>query len=80
MVTVHRAHGFRFVMFSNDHHPPHVHVFGHGGEAKIVLEADGVTLVSFAGISRGDIRRLLHEAKREREQLIAMWRKIHARQ
>ena len=43
MVTVHRAHGFRFVIFPNDHNPPHVHVFGQGGEAKIVLEGpDGI--------------------------------------
>jgi uncharacterized protein DUF4160 len=38
MVTAHRAFGFRFVIFANDHGPPHVHVFGQGGEAKIVLE------------------------------------------
>jgi uncharacterized protein DUF2442/uncharacterized protein DUF4160 len=31
MVTVHRAYGFRFVIFANDHSPPHVHVFGQGG-------------------------------------------------
>jgi hypothetical protein len=41
-VTVHRAHGFRFVIFTNDHAPPHVHVFGQGGEAKIVLEGRGL--------------------------------------
>jgi hypothetical protein len=35
MVTVHRAHGFQFAIFVNDHSPPHVHVFGKGGEAKI---------------------------------------------
>jgi hypothetical protein len=45
MVTVHRAHGFRFVIFVNDHSPPHVRVFGQGGEAKIVLEGpDGIKL------------------------------------
>jgi hypothetical protein len=41
MVTVHRAYGFRFVIFPNDHSPPHVHVFGQGGEATIVLEGPG---------------------------------------
>ena len=80
MVTVHRAHGFRFVIFPNDHGPPHVHVFGQGGEAKIVLSGPtGVTLDWVVGIGRGDLRRVLEEARSERERLIAMWRKIHER-
>jgi hypothetical protein len=80
MVTVHRAHGFRFMIFSNDHGPAHVHVFGQGGEAKVVLEgAGGIRLAEAAGISRGDLRRILQEAQRERARLMAMWRHIHER-
>jgi hypothetical protein len=52
MVTVHRAYGFRFVIFSNDHSPAHVHVFGQGGEAKIVLAGPGgIRLDWVTGIS-----------------------------
>jgi hypothetical protein len=80
MVTVHRAHGFRFVIFVNDHSPPHVHVFGQGGEAKIVLEGlEGIKLDWVVGISRADLRRVLLEVERERDRLIATWRRIHAR-
>jgi hypothetical protein len=80
MVTVHRAYGFRFVIFLNDHSPPHVHVFGHGGEAKILLEGPGgVRLDGAAGFHRGDLRRIVLEARRERARLIAMWRRIHER-
>jgi len=80
MGTVHRAHGFRFVMFSNDHSPAHVHVFGQGGEAKIVLEGPGGVRIDWvAGITRGDQRRVLREAERERVRLMAMWRTIHER-
>ncbi len=80
MVTVHRAYGFRFVIFSNDHSPAHVHVFGQGGEAKIVLEGPGgIRLDWVAGISRGDVSRLMQEIQRERKQLIAIWRTIHER-
>lgn len=78
MVTVHRAYGFRFVIFSNDHSPPHVHLFGQGGEARIILEGrSGITLDWVAGISRGDLRKLMQEVLRERERLVAMWRAIH---
>lgn len=80
MVTVHRAYGFRFVIFSNDHSPAHVHVFGQGGEARIVLEGPGgITLDWVAGISRGNVRKLMQEVQREQEWLIAMWRTIHER-
>ena len=62
MITVHRAYGFRFVIFANDHSPPHVHVFGQGGEAKIVLEGrDGIGLDWVVGISRSDLRRVMQE-------------------
>lgn len=50
MVTIHRAHGLRFVMFLNDHAPAHVPVFGNG-EAKINLggEADSLELFGRIG-------------------------------
>jgi hypothetical protein len=78
LITVHRAHGFRFVIFPNDHSPPHVHVFGHGGEAKIMLEGpQGIEFDWVVGIGRADLRRALQEVERERDRLIATWRRIH---
>lgn len=58
MITVHRAHGLRFVIFVDDHEPAHVHVFGDG-EAKINLAgAAGEPELIFAiGMTRADIRR-----------------------
>lgn len=46
MVTIYRAHGMRVVMFTDDHEPAHVHVFGDG-EAKINLigAGDSVELI-----------------------------------
>lgn len=75
MVTVHRAGGVRFVVFPNDHSPPHVHAFPPGGEAKI--ELDPVALVWSAGISRPDMRQIMDEVKRMRGALLAEWRRIH---
>ncbi len=47
MVTVHQAFGFRFVVFVNELDPPHVHVFGQGGEAKIDLLANGAAVLAW---------------------------------
>jgi hypothetical protein len=70
----------RFVIFTNDHSPPHVHVFGQGGEAKINLAGPaGVALDWVIGIGEGDLRRAMGEARRERMRLLAMWRTIHER-
>jgi hypothetical protein len=79
MVTVHRAFGYRLVMFINDHTPPHVHVFGQGGEAKIELGGRrAVTVIWANGISRGDLRRLVAEVRERHSMLLDMWRTIHA--
>jgi len=78
MVTVHRAFGFRFVIFTNDHAPPHVHVFGQGGEAKIALTSGRIATVTWVnGISRADLRRLVAEARRQHALLLEAWRAIH---
>ena len=57
MVVVHRARGFRFVIYTLDHEPAHVHVTG-AGQAKIgLLGPDGAPeLVYSIGISRPDLR------------------------
>lgn len=71
MVVVHRAWGFRLVIYTLDHEPAHVHVTGPG-QAKIKLLAPGGApeLVFSAGISRSDMRR-------HRARLLAEWERIH---
>jgi len=78
MVTVHRAHGLRVVIFVNDHEPAHVHVFGDG-EAKInLLGAEGVPeLVSAVGMTRADLRRALRIVMEEQVVLLDRWSEIH---
>lgn len=60
MVTVLRTGSFRVVIFSNDHEPAHVHVFGDG-EAKINLsDPDGrPELIWAVGMKHADIRKCM---------------------
>lgn len=62
MVVIHRAHGFRFVIYTSDHEPAHIHVTGPG-QAKINLSGPGgrPELVAVVGIKRSDMRRLMAE-------------------
>lgn len=78
MVTVHRAHGLRVVIFVNDHEPAHVHVFGDG-EAKInLLGAEGVPeLISAAGMTRAYLLRAMRIVKEQQAVLLERWSEIH---
>ena len=78
MVVVHRAYGFRFVIYTLDHEPAHVHVTGPG-QAKInLLGAVGAPeLVSNIGIKRSDMRRLFAEVVERREEFLKAWERIH---
>ena len=78
MVTIHCAHGLRFVIFTDDHEPAHVHVFGDG-EAKIdLLGAEGhPELIWSDGMKRSDVRRAMATVEEQRKQFLVLWSKIH---
>lgn len=78
MVVVHRAYGFRFVIYTADHEPAHVHLTG-AGQAKInLLGPNGdPELVYSIGIKRSDLRRLIDEVKQHRSYFLIEWERIH---
>jgi hypothetical protein len=78
MVVIHRAHGFRFVIYTLDHEPAHVHITG-AGQAKINLLGPGGApqLVSVVGIKRSDMRRLMAEVVENRDAFLQDWERIH---
>ena len=80
MVVVHRAHGFRFVIYTLDHEPAHVHITG-AGQAKINLLGPGgaPSLVYSVGVKRPDMRRLMAEVLERQDDFLAEWRRIHGR-
>ena len=77
-MVVHRAHGFRFVIYTLDHEPAHVHITG-AGQAKINLLGPGGApeLVWSIGIKRSDMRRLFAEAVERRDDFLKEWERIH---
>ena len=78
MVVVHRAYGYRFVIYTLDHEPAHIHLTGPG-QAKInLLGPDGSPeLVSSVGIKRSDMRRLFAEVVERRDEFLRAWERIH---
>ncbi|MCR2832881.1 DUF4160 domain-containing protein [Parerythrobacter lacustris] len=78
MVTVHREAGFRFIIFTDDHEPAHVHVFGDG-QAKINLAGQGgePELVSAAGVKAGDLRKAMRIVAEQQAYLLEQWKAHH---
>lgn len=78
MVVIHRAYGFRFVIYTADHDPAHIHITG-AGQAKVNLTGpDGrPELVSSVGIKQSDMRRLMSEVEARRDEFLKEWERIH---
>jgi hypothetical protein len=78
MVVVHRARGFRFVIYTLDHEPAHIHITG-AGQAKInLLGPDGTPEIVFSlGIKRSDMRHLVAEVAKRRDEFLQQWERIH---
>ena len=77
MVVVHRSQGLRFVIYQDDHPPPHVHVIGDG-EAKFALTADGSPrLIWQRGFARNDVKRALDVVEERLEEFRRAWEAIH---
>jgi len=78
MVVIHRAYGFRFVIYTTDHDPAHIHITG-AGQAKVNLTGpDGKPeLVSTVGIKQSDMRRLMAEIEKRRDEFLKEWERIH---
>jgi hypothetical protein len=80
MVVVHRAHGFRFVIYTSDHEPAHIHVTGPGHAKVNLLGADGRPETLFSvGIKRGEMKRLLSEIAKHQTDFLEAWERIHGK-
>ncbi len=75
MPVVFRERGLNFVVYVDDHPPPHVHVIGDG-VAKIDLEP-AVALVHCRGLSKADVRRALDVVESHRPAMLEAWKRIH---
>jgi hypothetical protein len=78
MVTIHRAHGLRVIIFADDHEPAHVHVFGDG-QAKInLVGVDGAPVLLWVeGMKANDVRRAMQLVRDNQQAFLDRWREIH---
>ena len=77
-VTIYRAHGLRVNIFTDDHEPAHVHVYGDG-QAKIdQVGPGGVPAVVKAEGMKANVQiRALQMVRDQQEQFLAEGREFH---
>jgi histidinol phosphatase-like PHP family hydrolase len=74
MVTVLREAGFRFVIYTDDHEPAHVDVYGDG-EARInVID---LTVLSNRRMTKRDLQVALNIVQANRGLFLKEWQRIH---
>ncbi|WP_131112258.1 DUF4160 domain-containing protein [Sulfuricystis thermophila] len=79
MGTLLRLAGWRVMIYTLDHPPPHVHVVGPGGRAKIALNcAGGMPLpISAFGIRPDVLKELTRTIAANQTMLCEAWRRTH---
>lgn len=75
MPTVLRHEGFRFMIFLNDHEPPHVHVHKAGNECRVGL--DPVVVLHNYGFNRRDLSYIIKITNDSHAQLLKAWHELH---
>ncbi|SCX35227.1 DUF4160 domain-containing protein [Agrobacterium rosae] len=74
MVTVIREAGLRFVIYTDDHEPAHVHAYGDG-EARIDIIQ--MTVMSSRGMKKPDLAAALAIVQANRALFLKKWEEIH---
>ncbi|KRA55716.1 DUF4160 domain-containing protein [Devosia sp. Root635] len=74
MITLLRAAGMRFVIYTDDHEPAHLHVYGDG-EARINIAQ--LAVISNRGMSKRDLTRALNIVLEYQEMFLNKWHDIH---
>lgn len=85
-VVSRRFGGVRFVIYSNDHPPRHVHGFFAETEAIVDLRANGDVALAKrhdairpANAKRSEVKKVLRAAAEHFEELAALWEAIHGK-
>ena len=79
MPTILFMNGFRFIIWLDDHEPPHVHVFKGDGEAKISIGNSGQApaFVAIYGLTKREAKFIWGVVAEQQEKLLDAWEKIH---
>ncbi len=76
MPTVFRESGFRFMIYTEDHAPMHVHAWYQGRQVIINFEGNVAVRENY-GLNHSELRRALSIVRQHQTFLQNYWREIH---
>ncbi len=76
MPTILNERGFRFMIYTEDHPPAHVHVSRQGHRVAISFENE-IFHRSNTGLSYRDLNIAIRIVRDNRDRFLEEWRKIH---
>lgn len=68
--------GFRFIIYTRDHNPPHIHAIKNTGAAKIGIYPN-IYLMENKGLSPKDLKTVMSVAEEYQEEFLAKWIEYH---
>lgn len=77
MPRVFDENGFRGQIYSDDHIPPHIHVFKSGFELIISLQGDVPMIRRNKGMSLRDAKKALALVTKYQAEALEIWEEIH---
>ena len=79
MPTIVKIDGFSVMIMSNDHRPPHVHVFRAEGRARITIgdQKNRPQIMEAISMSNKDIKKALNIVIEHQKEISTAWREIH---
>lgn len=76
MPTVLTVAGLRLRIYTQDHQPPHIHVIGAEGAAKLTI-GEHPKVMENRGLRPAEVRLALATISVEAERLMDVWRQYH---
>jgi hypothetical protein len=75
MPTILNTKGLKFIIFTDDHPPPHVHVKQAEGGAKIQLEP--VEIIAYWSLTPRQLREIMEITRDNRDYFLSRWYELH---
>lgn len=77
MGEIFRFKNIKFKIWSHDHRPPHVHVYGPDAHAKINIES--LEIIIAHGFSKNDLKIIQQQIFKRKIKILEKWENIHGK-
>ena len=77
MPVILRIKNLRFIIWTDDHGEPHVHILGPGGKLEAKIRLNDLVVHKVNGFTKKDINKLCKFIEKNSELLLEAWEDLH---